>query len=49
MVTKDWKKTGAPGCIHKFAGKAVRVKKEGGKRSSTLHVNMTLQNLKQCM
>ena len=33
MVTKIEKKTGAPGCIHKFAGKAVRVKKRGGKKS----------------
>ena len=45
---KNWKKTRAPGCIHKFAGKAVMVKKEGGKKSSALHVNMTLQNLKEC-
>ena len=29
---KNWKKTRAPGCIHKFAGKAVRVKKRGGKK-----------------
>ena len=32
MVTKNWRKTGDPGCIHKFAGKAVRVKKRGGKK-----------------